>query len=215
MNETPAPDSSRISETMLPDAAVAPQTNSPGLAGPIPVGTSASEPVVPASGDRPPTSHLGFRFTKEMRLLKGAEFQSVFSQKSSVSDKNMVLYLKSNNLGKHRVGLCISKKVTKNAPNRTLWKRMLREAFRLDHHSWPGNYDFVILSRTMRPPSLEVLRESFARLVRRGMTRPQQGYRPPKDNDKKPGNNRAPESPGAKGNPGGQTSTSAPVPGEG
>jgi len=200
---------------MLPDAAVVPQTNSPGLAGPIPVGASASEPVAPAFMDRPPTRPLGFRFTKEMRLLKGAEFQSVFSQKSSVSDKNMVLYLKSNNLGKHRVGLCISKKVTKNAPNRTLWKRMLREAFRLDHHSWPGNYDFVILSRTMRPPSLEVLRESFARLVRRGMTRPQQGYRSPRDNDKKPGNNRGPENPGVKGNSGDQPFTSAPAPGAG
>lgn len=175
----------------------------------------ASEETASDSGDRPQRSASGFRFTKGMRLRKGAEFQAVFSQKSSVSDKNLVLYLKSNGLGNHRIGLCISKKVTKNAPNRTLWKRMLREAFRLDHHSWPGSHDFVILARTMRPPTLEILRESFARLVRRAMTRPQQGYRPPKGKDKKSDNTHPAESPIGKSHPPTQPSSPGPISGAG
>lgn len=211
LNETPAPDSAGIPVTLVPSVAVAPQSNSPVLAEPKSVPSPANEACasgLPESAPKPPS---GFRFTKLMRLRKGAEFQAVFFQKSSVSDKILVLYLKANGLGYHRIGLCISKKVTKNAPNRTLWKRMLREAFRLDHHSWPGGYDFVILSRTMRPPTLEVLRDSFSRLVRRGITRPQQGYRPPKNKDKNLGKSRPPESPQPNGNP----SPSAPLPGPG
>ena len=125
------------------------------------------------------------RFTKAMRLCKGAEFQWVFSQKTSVSDKKLVLYLRSNALSHHRIGLCISKKVTKTAPNRNLWKRMLREAFRLDHKSWPGSFDFVLLARTLLPPTLAELRQALLRLVKRGLNHPQLGNRPYRDETRK------------------------------
>lgn len=184
LNEIPPPGSSGTPVGPSPVSADSPIVDPSKLAESKPAGAPESSPG--AQPSTPPASD--FRFPKRLRLRKGAEFQAVFSHKVSVSDKTLVLYLKANGLGHHRIGLCISKKVTKNAPNRTLWKRMLREAFRLDHHSWPGGYDFVVLSRTIRPPGLEALREILSRLVRRGMTRPQQGLRPPKGKDRKPVN---------------------------
>ncbi len=202
LNETPLTDSGGIPLPPAPGPDAGSHWVSPGgetKSGCAPA-SGGIAPVVVDGGAGVPG---GFRFTRLMRLRKGAEFQAVFSQKASVSDKNLVLYLKSNDLGCHRIGLCISKKVTKSAPNRTLWKRMLREAFRLDHHSWPGGYDFVVLARSMRPPTLEVLRESLGRLARRGMTRPQQGHRSPKD--KKNGDSPPPVKPRPTANPPGQS----------
>lgn len=102
-----------------------------------------------------------------MRLRNGADFQAVFSRRVSVSDKNLVLYAIPNGLDFSRLGLSISKKVTRTAPARNRWKRILREVFRLSHASFPQSLDLVFLVRTPAPEGFEIVREKVGKLLGR------------------------------------------------
>lgn len=106
-----------------------------------------------------------WKFTKAMRLRKGHQFQAVFQRRVSVSDKSMVVYGLWNDVGHGRIGLSISKRVTRTAPARNRWKRILREAYRLDHETYPPGLDLVILARSPLPGPLSQVRQSLARLL--------------------------------------------------
>jgi ribonuclease P protein component len=47
---------------------------------------------------------------------------------------------------------------------RNRWKRLLREAFRLEQHNLPPGVDFVLIPRLAVDPSLGVLRQSLLKL---------------------------------------------------
>lgn len=107
------------------------------------------------------------RFTKSMRLRNGPEFQAVFSRRISVSDKTLVLYAIPNGLICSRLGLSISKKVTRTAPARNRWKRVLREVFRLNQNLFPQPLDLVFLVRAPFPEGFDSVRESVRKLLDR------------------------------------------------
>lgn len=88
-----------------------------------------------------------------MHLRTSAEFDHVFAQKCSAAEGQIILYVARNELEHPRLGLVVSKKVG-NAVARNRWKRVLREAFRLQQHELPQSLDFVVLPRgKAEPPS--------------------------------------------------------------
>jgi len=93
-----------------------------------------------------PAPSMRFTFSARLRLTKNGEFENVFQRRLSVSDGRLILYAAANNLGYSRLGLCVTKKFG-NAVHRNRFKRLLREAFRLNRHCLPAGFDFVVLPR--------------------------------------------------------------------
>lgn len=91
------------------------------------------------------------RFPPEYRLKKSAQFQAVFDQATSVADQLLVVYVAANELPHPRIGLTVSRKAG-NAVVRNLYKRRLREAFRLQRRELPAGYDFVLMPRRGNTP---------------------------------------------------------------
>lgn len=93
-------------------------------------------------------------FGSDRRLRTGAEFQAVYQARVSVADGLLVVYGLPNDAGLSRLGLSVSRKVG-GAVVRNRWKRVLREAFRLNAAELPVGIDFVIVPRAVPPPSMQ------------------------------------------------------------
>jgi len=106
------------------------------------------------------------RFPKSHRLLRGGEFRRVYARRQSVADATLVVYGCENDREHPRLGLSVSRKVG-NAVVRNRWKRVIREAFRLERPNLPGNTDLVVTPRRGADASLEPVRQSLQRLAQR------------------------------------------------
>lgn len=104
-------------------------------------------------------------FSKQVRLLRSAEFDEVFAQKLSTADGQLVVYGKPNGLTHARLGLVVSRKVG-NAVRRNRWKRVLREAFRLSQSDLPP-MDLLCLPRSRETPTLQVISRSLNHLAKK------------------------------------------------
>ncbi|MEE9447407.1 MAG: ribonuclease P protein component [Arenicellales bacterium] len=101
------------------------------------------------------------QFTKALRLLKPAEFKRVFDRRQSAHNANFGVYCVKNDLEHPRLGLVISKKVSKKAVVRNRIKRQLRESFRRQQDSL-GAVDFVVVAKA---PYAKIAFESNASIL--------------------------------------------------
>lgn len=111
-----------------------------------------------------------FRFLPKFRLKRPAEFKRVFDQRRNASDDRIVVYAAENDLEHPRLGLSVSRKVG-GAVQRNRWKRLLREAFRLNAGKLPMGFDLVIVPRPGFEPELSALQESLVSVARRAAKR--------------------------------------------
>jgi len=81
-------------------------------------------------------AHKGF--AKQYRLLGSAEFRRVFKARNKISGPVAALYLAANDKAYSRLGITVSKKVSKKAVERNRIKRLAREYFRTQRESLPG-----------------------------------------------------------------------------
>jgi ribonuclease P protein component len=87
------------------------------------------------------------KLRKDERLRKRSEF--LWTQRGGAIRKtsaHLVMYARPNELGWCRIGLTVSRKVG-NAVTRNLWKRRLREIFRLNKSRFPLGHDMVLIVR--------------------------------------------------------------------
>jgi len=103
-------------------------------------------------------------FEKCAKLLKPAEFKHVFNASQRVSDRHLTIFYTANTLNQPRLGLAISKKVSKLAVDRNRIKRLARETFRLKQNQLQFA-DFVVLARPSAVKTdNKVLNASFNKL---------------------------------------------------
>lgn len=86
------------------------------------------------------------KFTRQNRLLTGADFDNVFKQCRRSSDALFTVLYRDNGLGYPRLGLAIAKKRVRRATQRNRLKRLIRESFRTAIKGMSSS-DIVVLAR--------------------------------------------------------------------
>jgi ribonuclease P protein component len=120
-----------------------------------------------------PTDPTSLRFGRDKRLGHDTEFDAVYETRVRKNRPPFSMSSKPNTLGRYRLGLSIPKKVG-SAPRRNRFKRLIREAFRLEQHALPGmpdvGYDIVIGIRAHEvpkgDPGLERVRAAVVELAK-------------------------------------------------
>ena len=108
----------------------------------------------------------GQRFLRCYRIRKAAEFRAVYARKSRASDDLLLIYARENELGHPRLGLSVSRKVG-GAVVRSRWKRLIREAFRLNVTRLPQGVDLVAIPKQSSPPLFSDVEASLCNIARR------------------------------------------------
>ncbi len=85
-------------------------------------------------------------FSKKERLLKRKEFQLVFDKGEKFGNKQLKIYALSNGNSVSRLGLVVGRKFG-NSPRRNRFKRILREAYRLNKSLLNNGADIVVIPR--------------------------------------------------------------------
>ena len=70
------------------------------------------------------------KFSRQSRLLKPAQFKSVFQQPIRSFDDYFRILARVNQIDHHRLGMAVSKKACAKAVGRNRIKRVVRESFR-------------------------------------------------------------------------------------
>jgi len=84
-------------------------------------------------------------FSKKERLLKRREFQLVFDNGERFGNNQLKIYALSNGDSVSRLGLVVGRKFG-NSPKRNRFKRILREAYRLNKGLLNNGADIVVRS---------------------------------------------------------------------
>ena len=114
------------------------------------------------------------KFSRQSRLLKPAEFKSVFQQPIRSGDDCFRILARANGIQHHRLGMAVSKKACARAVGRNRIKRVIRESFRARILGLEAEdtLDFVVLPNVLAAKqSNKALDESLSahwkRLIRK------------------------------------------------
>ena len=100
-------------------------------------------------------------FSKKERLLKRKEFQLVFDKGERYGNNQLKIYALSNGNSVSRLGLIVGRKFG-NAPRRNRFKRILREAYRLNKGLLNNGADIVVIPRPgLTELTLKAIEENF------------------------------------------------------
>jgi ribonuclease P protein component len=107
-------------------------------------------------------------FPARERLKRRRDFDRVSREGRSLSDGLLRLRAAPNGLPHGRLGVIVSKRMSKLAPERNRMKRLLREAYRLNKHALAPGTDWLAIPKgnLSRKPFREV-EASFLKLANR------------------------------------------------
>ena len=105
-------------------------------------------------------------FPKSVRLLSQKDFDNVYQNDAFAADEFLVIRATRNNLDVTRLGLSVSRKVG-NAVVRNRWKRLIRQAFRVQRLDLPQGLDLVVRPRKGATCQIEGISTSIGRLAKR------------------------------------------------
>lgn len=84
-------------------------------------------------------------FPKSKRLLSPKQFSDVLRNGKKIFNPVFLLIILPSSANTSRVGIVVSKKVSKRAVDRNRIKRQVREFFRLNQKLW-SNYEVVVIA---------------------------------------------------------------------
>ena len=87
------------------------------------------------------------RFRPHERIRSNDDFRRAFERKRSASDDVLIVYAAENGLEHVRLGISVGKRKIRKAHDRNRFKRLVREAFRLNKCDLPPGVDFVVVPR--------------------------------------------------------------------
>ncbi len=101
---------------------------------------------------RPSSAEPSLHFRARHRLTHAREFDAVYAAKVRKVRGAITLFACPNTLGWSRLGLAVSSRIG-GAVVRNRWKRLIREAFRLQQHTLPRTdegmgYDLIVSIRS-------------------------------------------------------------------
>ncbi len=123
-------------------------------------------------------------FPWKYRIVRGADYRSVYGAGLKLQSERLVLFGKENCLGHHRLGITVSRKVG-SAVVRNRIKRLLREIFRKSVVATPNTIDLVVnVKREAAQAGYSDLREELLSTLERLRRRIQGGDCRPRVMDK-------------------------------
>ena len=111
-------------------------------------------------------------FPKSVRLRTSADFARVYNANVYAADDCLVMQGRKNDLSEKagvcntRIGLSVSRKVG-NAVVRNKWKRLIREAFRIQKFDFPPCIDLVVRPKKGAQPEFHLIKKSLLELAER------------------------------------------------
>ncbi len=107
------------------------------------------------------------RFPWRQRIVRSSDFRTLYKEGRRLDAGKFVLFGRPNNLGHHRLGLTVSRKIG-GAVVRNRVKRLFREVFRRTCADIPSHFDFIVnAKRECATTPFAVLRQDFASAARR------------------------------------------------
>ena len=105
---------------------------------------------------------------RALRLRKNRNFQQVRQQGRSISSRLLVLAWMPNDLARMRIGIVVSKRISKHAVTRNHIKRLLSEAIRAASSELSGGWDVIFSARSsILTADLPMLQQDVRALLRR------------------------------------------------
>ena len=105
---------------------------------------------------------------RALRLRKNRNFQQVRQQGRSISSRLLVLAWMPNDLAHVRIGIVVSKRISKHAVTRNHIKRLLSEAIRASLPELSGGWDVILSARSsILTANLPVVQQDVRTLLRR------------------------------------------------
>jgi ribonuclease P protein component len=86
------------------------------------------------------------RFRRRERLTLDRDFREVFARRRSAAGPTLVVYAMPNGRDYNRLGLVVSRQLG-SAVERSRFKRLVRESFRLSKARQPTGWDWLVLPR--------------------------------------------------------------------
>jgi ribonuclease P protein component len=106
------------------------------------------------------------RFLPEYHVRSNREFQRAYRRRCMASDPCLLVFGHENGLPHPRLGMSVSRKIGK-AVTRNRWKRLIREAFRLNRQRLPTGIDLIVIPRKDGAAALADVEASLVRLAQR------------------------------------------------
>jgi ribonuclease P protein component len=132
--------------------------------------TPAAEPGPSVTVPEPSVPAIDQRLRGRERLRASADFQRAFAQRCAASSGVLVVHAARNGLEHSRLGLSVGKKRIRRAFARNRFKRIVREAFRLEKARLPRGFDLVVVPRG-ETPSLAQARVELVSLAEAAVRR--------------------------------------------
>lgn len=88
---------------------------------------------------------MQYHFPRYLRLKDSNQLDRVFKQARKISTKNFAIFYCANDLAFPRLGIIATKKNIQKANARNVFKRIVRESFRLQQANLK-NYDYIVFA---------------------------------------------------------------------